>query len=113
MRPSSSAAVPQTHRNTSSGTADRRDSSSRGSASGIAELGRAECGWITYSHPVAARTTANEEREPTATRAALATSKPPARGEQRRLGVAAPECPVVAAGQRLVLVRNVLPRELA
>src|SRR5580765_2354617 len=106
IRASESAAIAQTPRKTISGTADRRDSSSSGSASVTGGPGSAECGWITYSHPVAARTTPNERSAALAILAALSMFQPPCCSEIRAPRHSTPQRPVVPAFQLEVGVRN-------
>src|SRR5262249_53605255 len=110
-KPSSPAAAPHTRRNTTSGTAERRESSSSGSASGTGGPGTAEGGWITYSQPIAATTTANDVVEAGSARAALAMREPLRCRQVGPPGHAAPQRPVVAACELEVAVRDVRLRQ--
>src|SRR5713226_279813 len=111
INPSSSAAVSQTPRKTSNGTAERRESSSSGSASLTAGPGSAEWGWITYSQPVAATMTARETIAADAGRTTLSMRQPLRRSEVRAPGHPAPEPPVVSTAELEVDVRNVRGRQ--
>src|SRR5438094_977692 len=98
-RPRKSDAVVHTARKTRNGTAERRESSSSGSASAIAGPGTAECGWITYSQPLAARMTVNDTTEAVTSRAALSMREPPGSHQIGPCCHPAPERPVVASLQ--------------
>src|SRR5437899_2154275 len=113
IEPSDKAAAAQTPRNTSNGTAERRDSSSNGRASATGGPGTSECGWMMYSQPVAATMTPNDSRDAVAIRPALRMVQPPCRYEIRAPGHPSPQRPVVPAAQFHVHVRNAGCRELA